>query len=390
MDSRLFWLALAAFVGATEGGLIAGVLPYISEDLGITIGQAGYVIVGYALAYAIGTPLVAVVLGGVGRRRILGWSEFGLAVCALLMAVTPFFPGLVAVRTLLAICAGTFTGTAMATAAMIAPPGQRGRAIQIVTMGQSMAVLIGVPAGAWVAAHFDWRWNYMAIAVAAAAAALALYLRLPRGMYGDTLTVRERLRVLRNPGVGPALLTTLLYVSATFPPSMFVGAVIDELGIGRDMLPVVLLAAGIGAILASMSAGRVADWLGNRITVSVSLLVLILGLAAYLLLLHVPQEVQLPLLLVVSVVQGYVGWAYWIAHCSQMAALAPSAVTVAISVDMAALNLGFAVAAAGGGYIVDHFGALALPFTGVPLGLLALIVWVSIREHGAVSRSRMD
>ena len=41
MDSRLFWLSLAAFVGAIEGGLIAGILPQISADLGVIQGQAG-------------------------------------------------------------------------------------------------------------------------------------------------------------------------------------------------------------------------------------------------------------------------------------------------------------------------------------------------------------
>jgi len=290
MDSRLFWLALAAFVGATEGGLIAGLLPSISEDMGITMGQAGLVMVGYALAYAIGTPLVAVVLGGVGRRRVLAWSEFGLAVCTLLMVLMPVFPGLVAVRTVLAVCAGTFTGTAMATAAMIAPPGQRGRAIQIVTMGQSLAVLVGVPLGAWVAAHYGWRWNYAAITVCAAAASLALYLRLPRGMMGDTQTMGARLRVLRNPGVGPALVTTVLYMVSGFPVGIFVGAVLDEAGIVRAALPAVLLASGIGAVVASMSAGRIADWLGNRITVTVSLMVLTACLAVYLLIPQVPVE----------------------------------------------------------------------------------------------------
>ena len=79
MDSRLFWLALAAFMGAVEGGLIAGLLPLISADMGVSIGQAGLLVLGYSLAYAIGTPLLAVLLGGVGRRRILAGAEFGLA-----------------------------------------------------------------------------------------------------------------------------------------------------------------------------------------------------------------------------------------------------------------------------------------------------------------------
>jgi predicted MFS family arabinose efflux permease len=380
MDSRLFWLALAAFVGSTEGGLIAGVLPSISKDMGVTIGQAGLIMVGYALAYAIGTPLLAVVLGGVGRRRILALAELGLAVCALLIALVPVFPMLVGIRTVLAVCAGTFTGTAVATAAMIAPTGQRGRAIQIVTMGQSLAVLVGVPVGAYVAAHFSWRFNYAAIAAMAAAAALALYLRLPRGMHGDTQSMRDRLRVLGNPGVLSALLVTLLFIGSSFPLLIYVGALIKQNELDLDVLPVVLLASGIGAVIASLSAGRIADALGNRMTVTVSTLVLIVGLGAFALLPVLPLPARLPLLLTLFVVQGYVGWGYWIAHCSQMAHLAPTSVPVAISLDMAALNIGMAIAAATGGVIVDKWGANALPYAGAPVAVLALIVWLSIRE----------
>ncbi len=378
MDSRLFWLALAAFVGATEGGLIAGMLPAISADLGVTMGQAGLVMVGYAIAYAVGTPVLAVVLGGVGRRRILGWAEFGLAVCAALIALAPYFGWIVGMRTLLAVCAGTFTGTAMATAAMIAPPGGRGRALQIVTMGQSLAVLVGVPLGAYVAAHFNWRVNYAVIAAMAAAAALALYLRLPRGMYGDTQSMRERVRVLGNPGMVPALLTTLAFMGGSWPMIIYVGAVTAGLGIGLDALPVVLLANGIGAVTASLSAGRIADRLGNRVTVSVMIVCTLLVLAGFALLAVLPAELRLGGLLVVGAVQGYLGWGYWIAHCSEMAHLAPSSVPVAISLNMAALNIGMAGAAAAGGAVVDHWGAGMLPYAGAPLAGLALAVWLVV------------
>lgn len=380
MDSRLFWLSLAAFVGATEGGLISGQLPSISEDMGVSMGQAGMVMVGYALAYAIGTPLVAVLLGGVGRRRILAWSEFGLAVCALLIALSPFFGWIVGVRTLLAVCAGTFTGTAMATAAMIAPPGQRGRALQFVAMGQSLAVLIGVPVGAYVAAHFDWRLNYFAIAAAAFAASLALYLKLPKGMIGDTQTIRERVSVLRNPGMVPALLVTMLFMGSSFSLVVYVGAVVSDAGVAREALPAVLLTSGIGAVVASLSAGRIADRLGNDLTVALSLLITIGAAGIFALLPVMPLEWRLPVLLVIYAVQGYLGWGYWIAHCSHMAHLAPTSVPVAISADMAALNFGMAAAAAVGGAVVDHMGALSLPYFAVPGAVLALGVWMMAKK----------
>jgi predicted MFS family arabinose efflux permease len=247
-------------------------------------------------------------------------------------------------------------------------------------MGQSVAVLVGVPVGAYVAAHFSWRLNYAAIAAMAAAAALVLYLRLPKGMHGDTQTMRDRIRVLGNPGVVPALMVTLLFIGGSFPLVIYVGAFMGEVGIDLAMLPVVLLSSGIGALVASLSAGRIADALGNRMTVSAASLMLIIGMGAFALVPQLPPDFRLPVLLVINAVQGYVGWGYWIAHCSQMAHLAPSSVPVAISLDMAALNIGMAIAAAAGGLVVDNWGAVALPYSGAPFAVLALVVWLSIRE----------
>lgn len=374
MDSRLFWLALAAFVGGTEGGSIAGLLPSIGADMQVTAGQTGQVVVGYSLAYAIGTPVLSVLLGGVGRRRVLAGGELTLAVCALLIAVSPFFAWMVGARTLLAVGAGLFTATALATAAMLAEPGQRGRAIQVVSMGQTLAVLLGVPAGAYVATHFNWRFDYFAISAAAFAAAVALYVKIPKGMQGDQQSLADRARVLGNRGVPPALGTTLLFMMATYPQIIFIGPLMSGAGLSHDLLPFALLANGIGAVLASLTAGRLADRLGNRTTVMLATLAMIGALALFIPLPHLPVELRAPTLFATFAVLGYVGWAYWIAHCSEMAHLAPSSVPVAISLDLTALNIGVAIAAAVGGAIVDNWGANALAMTSVPIAASALVL----------------
>jgi len=162
-----------------------------------------------------------------------------------------------------------------------------------------------------------------------------------------------------------------------------VGAVLQEAGLGLETLPLVLLASGVGPVLASMSAGRIADRLGNRLTVIAATLTMVLGLAVFALLHAVPPEGRLAVLMVAFPALGYIGWAYWIAHCSQMAHLAPSAVTVAISLDMAAMNFGVALAAAAGGAIVDRWGAWALPYAGVPIGIAALAVWLAMPRPAA-------
>lgn len=380
MDSRLFWLSLAAFVGAIEGGLIAGILPLISADLGVTLGQAGMLVLFYSLAYAFGPPLLALLLGGVGRRRILAWSEFGLAVCALLMVLMPFFEGLVIIRTVLAVVAGTYTGTAMATAAMLAPLGQRGRYMQVISMGQAIASLAGVPLGAVLATQFGWRMEYVALAIMAGLAALALYVKLPRGMPGDQMSIAERLRVLRNPAMGTALLSTLVFMIGSAPLMVYVSALMTAAHVGYDALPLVLLAGGVGAIACSATAGRMADRFGSRRTATISGLAVIAVMAVFVGLPYVPVDLALPALMLTVGAQGFMVRTYAIAVASHMAQIAPEAVPVAISLNMSAFMIGMAVAAALGGLVLDSFGAMALPLIGGPLVGLSLLIWRRVPE----------
>ena len=375
MDSRLFWLALAAFAGSTEGGLIVGLVPSISEDMRVTMGEAGLIVSAAALSYGIGAPLLAVLLGGVGRRRVLAGAVLTLALAAVLFATAQFFAWMVAARMLLAMAAGTFAGTAMAVAAAIAAPGQRGRAMQTITLGQSVATLIGVPAAAFVAMQIDWRIPYWIIAVIATAAALALFLKLPRGMHGDTQTMADRIRVMRNPGVLPALFSSLLVFLSTNLPWVYAGAVTVHAGLSRDFLPLVLLANGIGAVAASVSFGRLSDRFGTGRTVMVSMVAQVGVLLCIIVLPYVPIEVRAIAMFATYVLFGYLGWGYWIAHCSQMAHLAPTSVPLAISLDMSALNVGVAIAGVAGGLVVDHWGAGILPILGVPIALVAIVIW---------------
>ena len=85
-----------------------------------------------------------------------------------------------------------------------------------------------------------------------------------------------------------------------------------------------------------------------------------------------PEAWRLVLLFILYGMLSYVAWGYWIAHCSEMAHLAPNSVPVAISLNLTAFNVGVAIAAGLGGAIVDGWGAQALAYVGVPIAVAAL------------------
>lgn len=384
MDTRLLWLALGGFAGGLESFLIGSLLPGISTDMGVTIGLAGLVVTGYALAYAFGTPVLMALFGGADRRKLLAAAELTFALAALLIAFSPEFGWLFVGRIVVALGAGLYTFTALATAVAMTPPERRGQAIGTVIAGQSFAVLIGVPVGAMVAANYGWRATYFIVAALALTAAVALFLRVPQGLSGDTKTLIERIRVVRVPGMPMALLTTLVFMIAAYMPLIYVAPLsLQAAGAGRDMLPIILMANGIGAVIGSNLGGRIADRLGTRRATILATVAQVLVMMSFATVSHLPQGLALAAFALTTGVLGFVGWGFWPAQSSRIAGLAPDDAPLALSLNGTALNIGVALCATIGGATVDSIGAGSIAFVCIPFALAAVLLAVLSRETSA-------
>ncbi len=131
----VFWLAVAAFAIGTEGFVIAGLLPVIAADMQISVAVAGQLVTVYALAYAIGSPILAVTFNNLDRRNVLTLALCCFIVGNLLAVAAPTFPMLLASRVLMALGAGLCMPTAIGVAVAIASPERQGRAAAMVISG---------------------------------------------------------------------------------------------------------------------------------------------------------------------------------------------------------------------------------------------------------------
>src|SRR5258708_38633794 len=114
--TKLVCLALGAFAIGTESYVVAGVLPTIASDLGVSVPLAGQLITAFALTYAFGSPLIAVATGGMERRRLLLVSIAMFGLLNLFAAFSHTYAQLFAVRIGLGLAAGTFLPAASAYA----------------------------------------------------------------------------------------------------------------------------------------------------------------------------------------------------------------------------------------------------------------------------------
>ncbi len=378
MDTRLIWLALGTFAVGVEGFVIATLLPAIAADSGVTITQAGYLVFAYAIAYAIGAPVLSTFTGRFDRRPLLAVVALTFAVGALLAATSQGYAMLLVGRLVIAASAGLYAATAQAAAVKLAPVERRARAVSIVVAGSTMAVALGAPIGAFLAGGIGWRGTYFAIAAVGVLTAIAIYVMLPAGIMGDRRGLGERLGVVRVPGLLPALLTTLLYMVGPFAAFIYMGPVTTDLmGLDAGMLPFVMLAYGIGAALGNPLGGQLADRFGAQATVTIAA---VLGIAFLLLLGAIPMlpdGVVMPAFFAFMVAWGISGWMFLPGQVSRLVALSPESAPLALSLNASFLYLGTAVGALVGGLVLEHLpigqlGLVASVFPVLALGVIYL------------------
>jgi predicted MFS family arabinose efflux permease len=157
----LYCLALGAFAVGTEGFMIAAILPKIAEDLAVGLQMAGQLVTIFALVYAISSPILTALTGGVHRRKLL-IATIGLFTLGNLVAASaPGYWSLVLARILIAVAAGLYGPNANALAGAVVPEQRRVRALAIVNGGFSVAVALG----ALIGSHLGWRMTFIGVAV---------------------------------------------------------------------------------------------------------------------------------------------------------------------------------------------------------------------------------
>jgi predicted MFS family arabinose efflux permease len=374
--SPLVWLALGTFVVGTEGFVIAGILPDIAAEAGISIAQGGTLVTAFSLSYAFGAPVLATLFGDVDRRRVLAGTMVLFAASNLAAALTASFLALLLARVVMALSTGLYAATAQATAIALAPPERRARAISVVVGGTSVAVALGAPIGALLAALTGWRGTFAAIAALSAVAAVALLFKIPAHLRGTRIPLRERAMTIVKPGMLPILATTLLIMTGGFSVFTYLAPLaIEGAGLPTVVIPGLLLAWGVGAALGNFIGGQVADRYGARATVIFA----VLGLSATLATISLAAELLSPAfagpaLIGLTVVWGIMGWMTLPAQASRLVAIHPASAPVSLSLNASALYLGTAFGSVLGGAVINVGTPADLGWIGAIPVLLALVI----------------
>lgn len=362
MTRPLSWIALGAFAIGTEGFMLAGLLPAIAADVGVSVSLAGQLVTAFSVAYALGSPLLAVATGDMERKRLLMGAMAAFAAGNVVAAAAHGYAALLAARILMALAAGTFMPAASAYAAAQAAPERRGRSLSVIYAGMTLATVVGVPLGVLVGGRLGWRHTFGGVAVLAALAVAGMWRAVRPARGGRGASLAERLAVARRPDVLGTLALTALALAGAFTVYTYIAPFLDQAaGVRGSGLATVLLVFGAGGAVGNILGGLAADRLRWR-----RLLAIVLGaLAAIYGLLSLSAHVLAPgpgLFVTAALVLlwGLVGWSVPSIQQTRLVGIDPRLASVTLSLNASATYVGISLGAALGSIAVARGQVLAL------------------------------
>jgi DHA2 family metal-tetracycline-proton antiporter-like MFS transporter len=158
-STRMFLavVTLAVFTTVLTATMINVLIPLIRAGFGASTAQIGWVITGYALAYAIGVPLYGRISDLFGVRRVFALGLLGFALGGLICAFAPSLVVLVLGRLVQGIGGAAVPALALVAVAKMLPPGERGGALGLVASSVGIGAAVGPVVGGALGQLFGWR-----------------------------------------------------------------------------------------------------------------------------------------------------------------------------------------------------------------------------------------
>ena len=383
MPRALLALAIGAFAIGTTEFVVMGMLPEIAEGLGVSVSAVGILISAYAVGVVLGAPtLTAIGLRFTPRQTLVALMVV-FVVGNTLSALAPSYGLLVAARVLTALAHGSFFGVGAVAARRLVPPDRSARAISLMITGLTLANVIGVPLGTFVAQQASWRIVLGAIAVIGLVTIAGLLAWMP-GDAGEPTDLRGELRAFRRGQVWLVLGLTMIGFSALFSVYSYVSPILTDLGgIPTEWVTPVLALFGIGATVGTLVGGRLGDRYGFSF-VAGGLIAMTVVLVAFAFLARTPV-----LAVVLLVLFGTLSFA--LGPVVQNAVIDAAAVpggSLVSAANQAAFNIANAIGAALGALVISQgLGYTAPMGVGAVLALagaaLALLARAVDRRRGA-------
>jgi predicted MFS family arabinose efflux permease len=354
----------------------AGALNDLVSSLRVSVAVGGQLIAVAAVVMAVGAPVLAAVVAGIDRRRLLTFALAWFAIGHALSALMPSYAALLPVRALSVLGAAVFTPQAAAAIGVMVPAAERGRAITFVFLGWSISSVLGMPVHAYIGEAFGWRWAFGLVALLSAASALWVWLAMPDGVRPPALSRAAWREVFTHPALMAIVAVTALSAAGQFTLFSYIAPYYRQvLQATPTHISLMFLWFGAVGVLGNVLVSRHIDRLGADRVVAGLLCCLAAGLLAW------PLGTSLLAMALVITPWAFGCFSSNSAQQARLSLAAPALTPALVALNSSAMYVGQALGASSGGAIIARQGFGPLHWVGLAWMAAAIVlsVWAGRR-----------
>ena len=275
LESILILLfTLLSFLMGVAQFIFGGIIDKVADSVGVSISAIGQLTTIYSLSAAIGTPIVMIVLAKRPLHHILFFGLISMIVGNGLMFVAPNFTLLMLARIFVGLGAGVYGIAAFSIVAEKAKPERRGRDLSMISVGSSLALVLGVPFSRTITSLIDWRFIFLGLMILMALALAFLAKLLKSTGTREVSTIKEQISYLVSKETALLFTVTfsmfLAYSSLNTYITPYLLNLSDSLG---SVIAWVLMVIGIASVIGSRMGGVLSDKYGTANVIETALFV---------------------------------------------------------------------------------------------------------------------
>ena len=384
----LILIASSFMLGMSEF-IVVGILPDIAADLKISEVTVGNLVSLFAFVYAPVTPLGSA-LSARFPRFATHLTLIGIFLAGnLLCAFAPNYAVLVVARIMIALVSGTLVAVAMTYAPDVTTDKFRTKFIAWVFSGFSIASVVGVPVGTWVANTFGWRWAFHIINVLTIMLIVGMVVALPRNSHIVKIGFLPQFRLFFDRRIQLGVLTVVFGAAASYVFYTYLTPIMrDEVHVPEQYLSVGLVIFGAACLWSNLYGGKLADR-GRGVEPLTHIRPIYCAhavLMASLVVAHWVPVYGALLLVVLGMFMYLQNSASQVLYMDVASQSHPGSLNLAASLNSMSFNIGIALGSAVGGLVNGHFGLTWLGPVGALFLLCAIATTTMLRPFVAQER----
>lgn len=364
-------ISLSFMLGMSEF-IVVGILPDIAAGLKVSEVTVGNLVSLFAFVYAPVTPLGSALSARFPRfathLTLVGVFLVGNVLCAF----APNYGVLVVARILIALVSGTLVAIAMTYAPDVTTEQYRTKFIAWVFSGFSIASVVGVPVGTWVANTFGWRWAFHLVNVLTVALVVLMVMVLPRNSRIVKIGFLPQFRLFFDRRIQLGVLAVVFGAAATYVFYTYLTPIMrDEVHVPEQYLSVGLVIFGAACLWSNLYGGKLADR-GRGVEPLTHIRPIYCAhavLMASLIVTHWVPAYGALLLVVLGMFMYLQNSASQVLYMDVASQSHPGSLNLAASLNSMSFNIGIAVGSAVGGLVNTHLGLMWLG----PVGAIFLL-----------------